>query len=190
MHWDLVHRHGRRQWAAWLQASRMHWTGWHEARRVHRAGVLDWHRTRMHGGLMQLAIGLEVQVEAALASLLGGVSLPRGWRLLDLDALDVHIGLWRSLCPVVGVLAHRVVCWREIIKSEGVLPGRREEKTKDLILRKHERQTEGGGGCGCGCGRLCEDRAGGRWSEWRSGYEAADDRPFTSSSDGAGESWN
>jgi hypothetical protein len=108
----------------------------------------------MHAGLVQLAIGLEVQVEAALASILGDVSLPRGRRLLDLNVLDVHVGVWRSLCPVVGVLAHRVVCWRQIIKSEGVLPGRREEKTNDLILRKHERQTEGGGGCGFGCGGL------------------------------------
>ena len=108
---------------------------------LHWAGLLDWHRSRLHAVLLQLEIGPELEVEAAFASVLADVPLPRGRRLLDLDVLSVHVArLWGSLCPVVGVLlAHRV--WKKSIKSEGVLPGRRETKTKDIILRKHQRET-------------------------------------------------
>jgi hypothetical protein len=102
------------------------------------AGLLDWHRLlllrlrrlllllqlllldwdRLHSRLVQLEIGLEFKVEAALASVLADISLPRGRWLLDLSVLGVHVWLWGSLRPVVRVLAHRVSV-RRIIKSDG-----------------------------------------------------------------------
>jgi hypothetical protein len=89
-----------------------------------------------------LEVWLELEVEGAFASVLADVSLPCGRRLLDLNIRGGHAGLWGSLCPEVGELAHRG--WRrKIIKSEGVLPGRREEKTRGILLwQKHERETE------------------------------------------------
>jgi hypothetical protein len=129
---NLVHWHRRRHRAR-PQASRMHWTGWqqawrvHWARRLNWAGLLHWHRLlhlawvlhwdRLRAGRMWLVIRLELEVEAALASVLPGISLPRGRWLLDLNVSDVHVWLMGILCPVVGVLAHRV-SRRRIIKSD------------------------------------------------------------------------
>jgi hypothetical protein len=163
VHWDLVHRHWRRHWTARLQASRMHWARWHEARRVHRsrllhwAGVLERHGSWLHALLVQLKIGPELEVEAALAAVLAGVALPRGGRLLDRDVVDVHVARLRgSLRPVVGVLAHRVA-WRKSIKSEGVLPGRRETKTKDIIITQTSTRDVGGGARGFDGGKITRE---------------------------------